>query len=151
MAKLSDPVGYLKEHYNYELWMLRELHDKIVDPLIFHEFDIVMRNACIEALCIHARALMAFYATKQRDTDVIADLFCPDFSMAIDDEAKAFMVNVNKQIAHLTQEREAAIKVNGIDFARIRTTIEIQHRRFHESLPLALSGLIYPPDDRFTA
>jgi len=149
MAKLSDPVGYLKEHYNYELWMLRELHNKMVEPRIFHELDIVTRNACIEALCIHARALIAFYATKHRATDVTADLFCPGFSMAIDGEALAFMVSVNKQIAHLTQEREAAIKVNGIDFAKIRTTIEIQHRGFHESLPKALSDLIYPPDDRF--
>ena len=33
MATLSDQVGYLKEHDNYEHWMLRELHDRRVNHI----------------------------------------------------------------------------------------------------------------------
>jgi hypothetical protein len=154
MAVLLDQTEYLREHYGYELWMLRELHNRMVEPQVFHAFDFVIRNACIEAFCVHARALIDFFATqpsgKNRSTDVVADLFCPGFSTAIDGGSAAFKVKVNKQIAHLTQERASPIKVNGIDFAIVRTTIETQHRRFHASLSLALAEIVPPPDDRFS-
>lgn len=155
MEKLSDPAEYLREHYGYELWMLRELHDRMADPQVFYGFDFVMRNACIEAFCVHARALIDFYAPqplgKGRSTDVTADLFCPAFSAAIDGGAAAFKVKVNKQIAHLTEQRESAIKVNGIDCARVRTAIEIQHIRFYTALRPDLAGVAPAPDNRFAA
>lgn len=149
----SDPAGYLKEHYNYELWMVRELHDRMLDPVAFNALDIVMRNACIEAFCLHSRALIDFYVTKSsgkgRATDITAEQYVPGFGVLMDAEATAFRINVNKQIAHLTEQREAANKISVIDFGPIRTMIEIQHRRFRARLGPELVQLIQTHDEKF--
>lgn len=153
MAKLSDPAGYLKEHYGYELWMLRELHDCMRSPLIFQAMDRVSQNAFIEAFCIHARALSDFYAMPHSDnpknTDITAEYFCCGFRLAISGGADAFKIKVNKQIAHLTQQRASAEKIDIGDVRQARTAIEREHCRFRHALSSELAALIPPCEPAF--
>ena len=64
------------------------------------------------------------------------------YSVTLEWEFEAYQIS---NTANVTR-----YKVNGIDFAIVRTTIETQHRRFHASLSLALAEIVPPPDDRFS-
>lgn len=71
-----------------------------------------MKNACVESFAIHCRILVAFFfghRERPHTTDIIAADFdsawktaCPDIS----DDLVTARNNANKQVAHITEDRE---------------------------------------------
>ncbi|HEY2326657.1 MAG TPA: hypothetical protein VGH52_04140 [Gaiellaceae bacterium] len=81
---------YAKLHLTYEIWMVAGLVDRFkrfdsllssldetnTDPAVSEVFDLVGRNADIEAFAIHSRILIDFlYDKKRRHTCVAKDFF----------------------------------------------------------------------------
>lgn len=151
MAKLSDPVGYLAEHYTYELEMLRWTHNALREGAggkLAHPF---LSNALIESFCIHARALIAFFDKPAVKADVIAKDFCPHFDAGASMCGTDTYVKLDQQIAHMTTARESAKKIDCGDRERLRTGIELKHAMFRAALSPDQAAMIPKVDPKYVA
>jgi hypothetical protein len=98
------------EHLPYEIDMLRAAYLHFnglarLDPAQTAFY----RNVLIESFCVHARALLDFFANRSNDaTDALPSDFTDGFSPTFDltkDPLKALRVKLNKQLFHLTKNR----------------------------------------------
>lgn len=98
--KLATNEEILREHLPYELWMLRETYARLKSP----PADDVLRNALIEAFCIHARQLLEFFENKQA---LHAKVFTGGIYEAahLSGLTNSDRDKLNTQIAHLTAKR----------------------------------------------
>lgn len=75
-----------------------------------NEDDGVAADACLEAMLVHARAVLEFLlSSSSRTSDICrSDFPCPDWDFPSSGEADAFrtdMTTINKHLTHLTWER----------------------------------------------
>jgi hypothetical protein len=122
------------EHIPYEIDMLRETYRMLaaVPP----PTD-ALKNALIEAFCVHARSLLDFFKSTSTNTnDAVATEFATGYVPQIDetvDPLKTIRLKLNKQIFHLTKDR-TIVNVEkfdpGIDGPEVVNTIETELARF---------------------
>jgi hypothetical protein len=93
-------------HLGYEWWMFRAT-DALLQNLPPNAEGDPVRNALVESLHIHGRALIDFfYKAKTDKTDwVVDDLNCGVTTIEISAGLKAWRKNTNKRVAHLTDTR----------------------------------------------
>jgi len=122
------------EHIPYEIDMLRKAYHLTAGQ----RPKGVLKNALIEAFCIHARSLIDFFKCKRlRDEDVIASdftnvAFIPEINDAVE-PLKTIKIRMNKQIFHLTRDRtivEAAKFDPGRDGPDVVNRLEKEIARF---------------------
>ncbi|MEO9634066.1 MAG: hypothetical protein ABJF89_13300 [Parasphingorhabdus sp.] len=90
----------LGEHLPYELWMLRETHEKLGSALT----DQVLCNALIESFCLHARLLLEFFEKKK--SKHAKDYTGGSYKAAhLGSLTKTERDKLNTQIAHITGYR----------------------------------------------
>lgn len=131
--KFADPMGYLDEHYHYELEMARWA----ISQLRYSSQDQWARNACIEIAAIHLRALHDFYSPKStRKDDALASDFVDANSWSQPDLSafETLRERINKQIAHLTMARENADKVTVDELTQYMQAIEVADAAFRAAL-----------------
>ncbi len=131
MATLNDPAAYLKEHYVYEINMLRLTH-----AMLAMVPEGALANALIESFSVHARALWDFYAPPPRPKP--DDVTALDFASSwLPSSTQTYQIasdirqRINKQIAHLTTGREnPSQKVDITDRQALLAAIEADHNAF---------------------
>ncbi|WP_156139490.1 hypothetical protein [Sphingomonas sp. 35-24ZXX] len=138
---------YLKEHYSYELQMINFSYVCLCS-LDFGRMENgkYFQNAMIESFCIHARALIDFYEAPQpRKTDLTYFHFSiqPKFGRKVYGSSR--YVKLNKQIAHLTEERIGARKINAADREALWKAISRKHAAFVAAIRPEYRDC-FPPD-----
>jgi hypothetical protein len=110
------------EHVFYELNMLRYTFDKLMlvdQDVAPHSIQAGLAYALIEAFCIHARNLDEFFQGSRRPDTLKAKAFADGEYKPLpsDKERKHLLAKINKQIAHLTEQRTsvAAEKIGDRD------------------------------------
>jgi hypothetical protein len=133
MVTLSDPAAYLAEHYIYEVNMLRWTYNSLLNTRQGFE-----ANALIESFCVHARALLDFYKSSPKGDDIVASFFVSSGNFVPKNTAalpRVLRERINKQIAHLTAEREKPLKkIDGADRTALISAIEADHASFKNSV-----------------
>lgn len=128
----------LGEHLPYELWMLRETYKR----LNFPAEDVVLRNALIEAFCIHARQLLEFFDNKQGKH---AKEFTGGHYVAahLTGLTKSERDMLNTQIAHVTGKRtvDSAEKIGHALRAKLLTALEREAMHFEGMLAPEFKGI----------
>jgi hypothetical protein len=121
---MSDKIltDVFNEHIPYEIDMLRETYRMLETPPTID----ALKNALLEAFCVHARSLLDFFVCQRvRQNDVIASDFVPGFTPQVNDKGeplKTIRAKLNKQIFHLTTNR-TIIDAAKFDLARDGTEI----------------------------
>lgn len=101
----------IEEHLPYEIDMLRGLYGQFgkVNPSLDEFNQKVQYYAQINSFCVHARALLDFFADQRKDqTDAIASDFSSGYKPTFDqakEPLKTLRTKLNKQIFHLTKDR----------------------------------------------
>jgi hypothetical protein len=130
---LKNPKAFLEEHYIHEVNMLRQvfLHHQKVDNQIF-------KNALYDSFCIHARALWDFFnSAKARGNDVIAKHFAPNWDSGISNVGRldsSLRDAINKQVAHLTETRENATRIDDDIMKKIHDALVTDHENFKSQI-----------------
>jgi hypothetical protein len=137
-SKLATSEQILREHLPYELWMLRETYVTLKSP----PADDVLRNALIDAFCIHARQLLEFFDSKQA-------MHAKDFTGGIYAAAnlsgltKSERDKLNTQIAHVTAMRtiDPAEKIGHALRAKFLKALEREAQHFEGKLASEFQGM----------
>jgi hypothetical protein len=104
-------LDIIEEHLPYEVDMLRGLYSQFgkVNPSLDEFNQKVQYYAQINSFCVHARALLDFFADIRKDkTDAIASNFTSGYKPTFDqtiEPLKSLRTKLNKQIFHLTNDR----------------------------------------------
>ena len=107
---LTDNETEILTHLGYEWWMARSTHNILLDMIPIAD---PVRNAMIESMNIHIRALISFFCTEPKnkpDPKKIDDWFVYDLNHNLtyekmSDEVRDVIVDINKRVAHLTNRR----------------------------------------------
>lgn len=144
MAKPKQATNeeILVEHLPYEIWMLRETHARLQSP----PTDCVVRNALIEAFCIHARQLLEFFDNKQGKH--AKDFTGANYAAAhLSGLTKYERDKLNTQIAHVTTKRtiDPAEKIDHALRAKLLTALEREAQHFEGKLAPEFQGMFKAP------
>lgn len=144
MAKPKQATNeeILGEHLPYELWMLRETYARLKSP----PADDVLRNALIEAFCIHARQLLEFFDNKQGKH--AKDFTGGNYATAhLSGLTKPERDKLNTQIAHVTANRtiNPAEKICHALRAKFLTALEREAQHFEGKLASEFQGMFKAP------
>lgn len=107
---LTDNETEILTHLGYEWWMARSTHKILIDMIPIAD---PVRNALIESMNIHIRALVSFFCTEPKnkpDPKKIDDWFVYDLNHNLTYEKMPVKVSdvigdINKRVAHLTNRR----------------------------------------------
>ncbi|WP_282949535.1 MULTISPECIES: hypothetical protein [unclassified Sphingopyxis] len=140
MAKPKQATNeeILGEHLPYELWMLRETDARLKSP----PEDYVLRNALIEAFCIHARQLLEFFDNKQGKH--AKDFTGGNYAAAhLSGLTRSERDKLNTQIAHVTAKRtiNPAEKIGHALRAKLLTALEREAQHFEGELASEFQGM----------
>jgi hypothetical protein len=111
-------------HVSYELDMLHFTFDKltlveqaIAKGNIQQTIEVGLRNALMEAFCVHARNLDEFFQAAGKDNTLKAKKFTGSHYKPIpsDDERKRLIKKIQRPIAYLSKKR-TAVPMEKIDF-----------------------------------
>jgi hypothetical protein len=147
---MSDPIlaEIKNRHLPYEINMLRgtfkqlkQIDDNGGVPKEAPIAQKVVRNALIEAFCIHARSLIDFLTNRsdpKAGDGATAAEFAPNFTSDLDvsvDPLKSIRTKLNKEIFHLTKKRpdtgQFDVSTDGIELLRL---LEADIKRFQSEL-----------------
>lgn len=131
---LNDAKAYLAHHYIHEVNMLRQTY--------YHHgiaTEQVVKNALYESFCIHVRALWDFYSPQQNphQSDVLACQFASSWqpnSTQVSQLGDNLRKQINKQIAHLTTDREIAVRILPTDMKILLDAINLDHNHFVQTV-----------------
>jgi len=129
-------------HLGYEWWMFKTAHELLMDLQPRHEAltrDPV-RNALVEAVVLHGRALLFFfYGTKREDSDWhVSDLgaglpraWPPPASL------DSWRQDANERVAHLTETRRSSMVEWNVPAARplFQTLVQAVKTHFGAEMP----------------
>jgi hypothetical protein len=128
---LKDPKSFLKNHYIYEINMLRQtlLHHKE------NPENAIVKNALYVSFCVHARCLCYFFSsdTKIKSDDVLAKDLASSWDTkksATSNLEKLHREAINKQVAHLTDTRETAEQIDEAFMQTIHDALVKDHEQF---------------------
>ncbi len=102
-------------HLGYEWWMFRSTYEALKN---LGNSNTPMRNALVESLLLHSRALIYFFHfSKKQDDWIVEDLGHSLRTTALRPNTllDSWRVEVNKRVAHLTGLRETPLASLNID------------------------------------
>lgn len=140
---------YLRDQYRLNIEMLRWTSDRLSRPSGGSPMHSYLVNALIDSFCMHARCLIAFYDKPQKQSDIVAEDFCPGFAAGENLCHSQVMMKLDQHIACMSSLRANAEPVSPTDRRQLRGTIEGKHAKFHAELPENLAILIPARDERY--
>jgi hypothetical protein len=133
-TSLKNPKGFLKEHYVYEINMLRQTflhHQRNPD-------NAIIKNALYVSFCVHARALWDFFSKiNPNNDDVIAKHFASNWDPATSKTSQLGVPEreaINKQVAHLTEKRENAVRIDATLMQKIHDALVDDNENFQKQV-----------------
>ena len=143
VSDAPSAADVLEVHYTYEVDMLQQTYVYLADRK--YARDKVAEYALIKSFCIHARALIEFFAEKKR-AGRYAEANYAKLQIA-DEPLKTLYKKLHQQIAHLdSHERtsDATEKIGRHERDHLLTILKGQSKEFHEKLKPEYRSLKVP-------